>query len=299
MIISLAILSLLLMMISLVIRQLIVKSDVLNGRVQMLESIMGIEDLMRSEFQRLQFVPYCPEMLPSYNEMLVGYSLSVSYREYLQSSVMILSPKVEGQSAILDLLALRGGGSGGYSPVPRKRLQSIVQGSDILQVSGLQPTNLFVREALFVGDLTADLVGVRSFTFFVTDCRQSMVVKAQRRGSHFEMDAGDYLELRKNLDMEVLQVYIVKEYLIYLQLQNKRSYLTIDFLDGQVFYRMPDIVDMRLKQLDSGLLSVRLLLARPSQYVNSRQVYQNNDYVRVLENAQPPIFREILIGLEQ
>lgn len=166
-------------------------------------------------------------------------------------------------------------------------------------MSGLQPTNLFVREALFVGDLTADLVGVRSFTFFVTDCRQSMVVKAQRRGSHFEMDAGDYLELRKNLDMEVLQVYIVKEYLIYLQLQNKRSYLTIDFLDGQVFYRMPDIVDMRLKQLDSGLLSVRLLLARPSQYVNSRQVYQNNDYVRVLENAQPPIFREILIGLEQ
>lgn len=151
MVISLAILSLLLMMISLVIRQLILKSDVLNGRVQMLESIMGIEDLMRSEFQRLQFVPYCPEMLPSYNEMLVGYSLPVSYREYLQSSIMILSPKVESQSAILDLLALRGSGSGGYSPVPRKRLQSIVQGSDILQVSGLQPTNLFVREALFVG----------------------------------------------------------------------------------------------------------------------------------------------------
>lgn len=109
-----------------------------------------------------------------------------------------------------------------------------------------------------------------------------MVVKAQRRGSHFEVDAGDYLELRQNLDMEVLQVYIVKEYLIYLQLQNKRAYLTIDFLDGQVFYRMPDIVDMRLKRLDSGLLSVRLLLARPSQYVNSRRAYQNNDYVRVL-----------------
>lgn len=299
MIVSLAILSGLLMMVSLVVRQLLVKSDDLKGHIQMLESVVGVEDFMRAEFQKLQFVPYCPEMLPPYDDLQVGKGLSLDYQDYLQSSVKILSPKWGTQNSVLNLFSLKGGGGASYYPVPRKSLQGIVQGSEILQLSGLLPTNLFLKGSLFVGDLTADLVGVRSFVFYVTDCQKSMVVKAQRKGIFFEIDALDFWTLEREFNIGLLHVYIVKEYLFYLQLQNNRSFFTIDFLDGQVFYRMPDIVDMRFKLLEGGLLSIGLLLAQPSQYSTIRQIYQKGLYLRELENVRAPIYREVLIGLEQ
>lgn len=298
MVISLAILSGLLMMVSLVVRQLLVKSDDLTGHIQMLESVVGVEDFMRAEFQKLQFVPYCPEMLPPYGDLYVGKGISLDYRDYLQSSIMILSSKREVQNSVLNLFSMKGGGGANYFPAPRKSLQGIVQGSEILQLSGLLPTNLILRDSLFVGDI-ADLVGVRSFVFYVTDCQKGMVVEAQRAGVFFKVDELDYWLLEQEFNMGLLQVYIVKEYLLYLQLQNNRSFLTIDFLDGQVFYRMPDVVDMRFKLLEGGLLSIGLLLAQPSQYSTLRQVYQKDLYFKVLENARSPIYREVLIGLEQ
>lgn len=299
MIVSLAVLSLLLMVMAIVVRQLMINSDDLKGRVAVLESMAEMEDFLRKEFQQLQFVPYCAGLLPAYADMTIGDGMDEVYRDYLQESVRILKPRAGAQEVALDLAALRGSGSATYRPLARKTLSGIILGSEILQVSGLLPTSLYISGSRIVGELTSDLVGVRNLVFYITDCRESLVLKAKREGSAFEMAAEDYYMIGRMLDQSQLHVYVVREYLIYTQLQGDISSLVIDFMDGQAFLRIPDIVDLRFDLLNKGVLSIGVLVAQLSLRSQSHQVFKYETYSREVKNARSLGYRKILIGLEQ
>lgn len=298
MLVSLVIFSTLLMMLVGVVRHLVVSSRDVRDHVQMLESFIEAEDFFRKELRQLVFVPYCSEKLPSYNEMVVGSGVANDYQDYLQRSVMVSSPRGGVKNAVLDLRALRGSGGGSYEPRPRKNLQGIVLGSEVLQISGFLPVGLSLRSNQIVGELTSDLVGVRSLVFYLTDCRSSMVLEAKREGGAFIVGVEDYQKLNAIFDLSRLQIYVVKEYLIYLQVRNQESSLVVDFLDGQAFWRVPGFVDFRVSKESGGILSLQFLMGKRSDKDVGVILFEKNNYSRSIQNQKALDFRELLIGLE-
>lgn len=294
--VSLAIFSMLLMMIVVVIRQLVISDYNLKGRLQMFESLIEVEDFLRKEIRQLQFVPYCSGVLPSYQELEVGYGVSHDYREYLQQSVMRLRPKMGAQQAVLNLHSLRGNGGATYTPNPRKSLQGIAQGSEVLQLSGLLPVGIELNGLQLSGNLTPELVGVRRLMFYATDCQSSLVLEAKRSGDVFMVNENDFQRLKRDFDLEKLHFYVVKEYLIYLQIRNGGSQLVIDSLDGQAFLRMPGFIDLRL-EFDE-VLTIGLLMGLPVQKNLEVHEFEVEGYSRLIQNAIHLEYREISIGLE-
>lgn len=299
MLVSLVVFSILLMMLVEVVRHLVVNSRDVKDHVQILESFIEVEDFFRKEFRQLEFVPYCSEKLPSYAEMVIGNSVSSDYQDYLQQSVMILLPRDGTKNTVLDLHALRGSGGATYEPRPRKNLQGIVLGSEVLQISGLLPVGLSLASNRIVGGLTSDLVGVRSLVFYLTDCRSSMVLEAKRDGGAFVVEVEDYHKLKALFDLSRLQIYIVKEYLVYLQVRNQESSLVVDFLDGQAFLRIPGFVDFRVSKGSGGILSLQFLMGKRSDRDVGAVFFEKNDYSRRIKNQKALDFRGVLIGLEQ
>lgn len=275
-------------------RYLIVHGLILQGRVELLDSLIEAEDFFRKELGRLQFVPYCSGLLPAYQEMGVGKGVAYDYREYLQKSVIISSPRVH--EVEFDLWNLRGSGSGGFVPQPRKGITSIVRGSQLFQVSGLLPTRLRVIQGDLVGDLSADLVGIRSAIFYITDCRNSAVLSARREGDRFKISQEDYLLLQDRYEAKHLHVYLVKEYLVYLQVRQGISYLVVDFLDGQAFLRIPGFIDLQVSVGD--ILSIGVLVGKASLHEKKERMFAVDGREWRLKNIESLEYRQIEIGLE-
>lgn len=277
--------------------------NLLLGRLFLQESVGALsafteaEDFLRKEIGALQFVPYCPSMLPSYREMHVGHGVSEKYRDYLQHSVIVSLPRLGSDQAVINLWALSGSGSGTYNPPLEKTVSGISRGSSVFQVRGLLPVDLKLQGSLLVGDLTSDLVGVRDLVFYLTDCRSSMVLRAERNGDFFRMSKEDGFVVHDLFDQKRLHVYVVKEYLIYVKVEKSKSNLVVDFLDGQAFLRIPNFVDLRVELLKGGVLSIGLLLASPSINEVSELFFQAEGYGRILKNFNELEYRKVLIRL--
>lgn len=299
MFVGLGLSSLVLMMLVIVIRELNVHSAELKGNVQVLESLAAAEDFLRKEFQSLQFVPYCTGVLPPYHRVRLGSGMADEYRDYLQESFRVLMPRDGSKAEIVDLRALRGSGGATYMPPPRKNLTGILLGSEVLQVVGLLPTALSFQEGIISGYLTSELVGVRRLVFYVTDCQEGMVLEGSRVRDAFVVSEQDSEVLKRSFNQSRLHVYVVREYLIYLRVENQEPYLVIDFLDGQAFLRIPHIVDLSIVAKGEGVLSIGLLAALKSYGGRYYQSYEGERSFRQLKNAGVVHYRDIWIGLER
>lgn len=297
-IVALGLVSLLLMMLAVAMRQLSVQTSQLRGKVQVLESLNEVEVFLRREFRSLQFVPYCAAILPAYKVMAVGDGVSDDYRGYLQNPIRILAPREGAKSQQLDMRALRGFGTASYTPPARKNLTGVVLGSDVLEVSALLPTGLYLQDLHLMGNLTADLIGVRYLTFYITDCRESIVLSARRSDEGFILSTKDQQLLIRNFELSKLQIYVVKEYLFYTRIEQGIPHFVIDFFDGQAFLRVPDIVDLRFKLLADFRLSVALLAAKASYHRKNSQLFEVQHYKREIQNVNAISYRELFIALE-
>ncbi|MHC5225689.1 PulJ/GspJ family protein [Ignatzschineria sp. LJL83] len=296
--VALAILSLLMIGITSIMARLVESSEEVKGKIEILEVMHEAEDFFRKEFQKLQFVPYCTELLPFYSEMLIGEGVSPLYRDYLQQSIQVSKSRIEDREAVLDMSNLRGSGVGRYAPTPRKNVTGVVLGSDIVQVVGLLPTDLNLKGRFVEETTTSNLIGVRNLVFYITDCHSSMVLRSQRGSSGFELTAKDYKNLLGSFNLEHLHIYIVQEYFFYVQLQAGKASLVVDALDGQVFLRMPDIIDLKVDLQSNGVLSLHLLGARTSTKSKETNLVEREGYYRNVENTDAVIYRHLLIRLE-
>lgn len=298
MIAALGIMSFVLMLIVIFVRQSSVSGARLRSDVQILESLMEAEDFLRKEFQSLQFVPYCAGMLPPYDDMRLGEGIDENYRHYLQESVRILKSRKEVKESVVDLRNLKGSGSATYTPPARKNIAGILLGTDVLQMVGLLPTALQFHGDFVSGYLTADLVGVRRLIFYATDCRASMVFHGRREGDVFVVQASDEEILTRHFDPSRLHLYVVKEYLIYVKVEDQKPYFMVDFLDGQAFLRIANIADLRVDINPGGILSVGLIAASVSDRQGHDQVFKQETYSRIFKNAGTIRYRKLLLGLE-
>ncbi len=296
--VSLALFVFCLMFLSVSVRQLLIDRLSIQEKVDSLGFFAEAEDFLRKELGSLQFVPYCPGVLPDYREMAVGAGLSGFYRDYLLRSVIISLPRSGSDKEVVNLWALRGSGSGTYNPPLEKSVSGINRGSSVFQIRGLLPVDLQLQGSLLVGNLTSDLVGVRRLVFYLTDCRSSMALQAEREGSVFRLKEEDEAIVHDLFDRQRLHVYVVKEYLIYTKVEKNRSNLVVDFLDGQAFLRIPDFVDLRVVLLNGGILSIGLVFAKPSLVEVAVQTLRYGDYYRSFKNADALEYREVLIGLD-
>ena len=296
--VSLGIVSFLFMSVTTVMSRLVVSSESIKDRLQVMESLIEVEDFMRKEIQELQFVPYCSELLPAYSNALIGGGLDSAYRDSLHQSIRISRPQEVARESVLNMAHLRGSGSGGYAPAPNKVLAGIVQGSDVFHITGLLPTGLRLGIDRFEGELSQNLVGVRNVVFYVTDCQRSMILRAQRQGDAFELSRADLKMLQEHFELVQLHIYVVQEYLFYTQLQAGEASLVVDFLDGQAFLRVPSIVDFRVGFDEGSLLSIHLLGAKKSRDEVEGIVVEGEEYYRIVQNAQKTDYRYLVIGLE-
>lgn len=298
MLVALAILSLLMIGITFIMGRLVGSSEEVKGKIEMLEVMHEAEDFFRQEFQKLQFVPYCTDLLPPYSNMLIGEGVSLLYRDYLQQSIHVSRSRGEDREAVLDVSHLRGSGVGRYTPTPRKNVAGIVLGSDIAQVVGLLPTDLSLKGRFVEETAASNLIGVRNLVFYVTDCHSSMVLRSQRSRSGFELSAEDYQNLLVSFNLRRLHIYIVQEYFFYVQLQAGKANLVVDSLDGQVFLRMQDIIDLKVNLQSDGVLSLHLLGARTSRRAKEIHQIEGDGYHRNIEKAGTVVYRHLLIRLE-
>lgn len=297
MLVALGLLSLILLLVMASINHLIRNQYLLQKELGALDQMVEAEDFLRKELGRLQFVPYCPAMLPDFHNMYIGSELSFEYQDNLYRSIVVSLPEFVHENSVLDLWALRGSGGAGYKPILPKDISGIVRGSSVLQVRGLLPVDLYLEDSFLMGDLTAELVGVRNVVFYLTDCRASAAVKAKREGNFFELGSVDKKMVSEVLDLQRLQVYVVKEYLIYVKVEKNKSNLVVDFLDGQAFLRIPDFVDLRAELMSEGVLSIGLLLAKPSLGIVMESFVKEGEYIRKLRNFDVLEYRRLLIGL--
>lgn len=282
MLIGLALFAIILLMISIITRSWMVQTILLKQEVELLDSLVATEDLLRKEFETLLFAPYCPSLLPSYSSMILGVGVDKQYRDLLQKSLLISLPAPSHKAKALNLHKLQGRGSGQYTPEPMKKLQRLVEGSELFYLTGLKETGLSMQGIKIQGDMPASLIGIRGAYFYLTDCRNSMLLSANRQDEGFELSAVDLEVITQLFDQKKLQIYVMQEYLVYLQVRDQESFLVVDYMDGQAFYRAPYIVDMNL-QLRNSVLTILLVsgIARSALAENIVEVF----YDRTIENG--------------
>ncbi|WP_133243356.1 PulJ/GspJ family protein [Ignatzschineria ureiclastica] len=282
MLIGLTLFAIILLMISIITRSWMGQTILLKQEVELLDSLVVTEDLLRKEFETLLFAPYCPSLLPSYSSMMLGVNVDRQYRDFLQQSLLISSPTPAHKAKVLNLHKLQGRGSGQYSPEPVKKLQRLVEGSELFYLIGLKETGLSLQGAKVQGEMPASLIGIREALFYLTDCRNSMLLSANRKNEGFELSAIDLELITQWFDQKKLQIYVVQEYLVYLQIRDQESFLVIDYMDGQAFYRAPYIVDVGL-QLQNGVLTV-LLVSGITRSASAENIVEDF-YGRTIENG--------------
>lgn len=263
--------------------------------------VVQVEDVLRKELQSLHFAPFCPSMLPDFSEMKIGQGVSSDYRRRLTQSVVISSARASDRFAKMDLHRVNGRGSGTYEIPPLKVLQSVVQGADVVSISGLRPTGLRIEGDLIGGALPAEIVGVRSAYFYITDCRSGILLKADRYRETFRFNTVDIEQLVQQLDIEFMHLYVVSEYLIYLQVRDQVAYFVVDYLDGQAFLRVPHILDFKVELQSKGLLILDFLIGIRSVEPRRSFLYRygyGGEYERELENDVLVKGYSLLISLE-
>ena len=256
----------------------------IEAQISVMDALLEVEDFYRKELGRLQFAPYCPSLLPSYRELLLGGGMAEHYRDRLLAGVVI-SQRSAGVDPILDLLNLKGHGSATYEPIPPKNISRLLNGADLLYINGLFPSDLQLKGAYISGDYDSDLIGLRRGKFYITDCRNAILVEAERDEGLFRLDKIDFTRMGQWLDKEKIQIYLYKEYLIYLQVRDGVAQLVVDYLDGQAFLRIPYIVDMRLERRVDGL-SVRLVSGILSHRRKNRILVAEGGYRREFLNSK-------------
>ncbi len=295
MLVGLMLLAILLLMVIVITRSWVLQTLFLKQEIALLDSIVATEDLLRKELETLLFAPYCPSLLPAYSEMVLGSGVPEVYRQRLRNNVTISSPPNVQKMKTLDLQKLQGRGSGHYTPTPVKKLQSLVEGSEILYLIGMKETGLKLQQNKIHGDLPSSLLGLRSAYFYLTDCRHSMLLTAYRIDDGYEMQETDSEVIATTFDRERLQIYMVQEYLIYLQIRNKESFLVVDYMDGQAFYRAPYIVDLNI-YFNRGVLQFLLVTAIAKAL--PAQLVEEEGYYRMLQNSWSVAVWPVLIPLE-
>lgn len=282
MLVGLALFAIILLMVSMITRSWMMQTLLLKQEVELLDSLVATEDLLRKEFETLLFAPYCPSLLPPYSSMMLGVGVDRQYRDLLQQSLLISSPMPAHKVKVLNLHKLQGRGSGQYYPEPMKKLQRLVEGSELFYLIGLKETGLSMQGTKIQGDMPASLIGIRRAYFYLTDCRNSMLLSANRKDEGFELSAADLELISQLFDQKKLQIYVMQEYLVYLQIRDQESFLVIDYMDGQAFYRAPYIVDMNL-HLQEGVLTILLVsgIARSALTENIVEAFYN----RTIENG--------------
>lgn len=280
----------------------VVRTIILSEQeIEVQSRVIQVEDALRKELQSLYFSPFCPSMLPAFSDMRVGLGVSSDYHRRLTQSVVISSAVESDRFAKMDLHRLRGRGSSTYPVAPLKILQGIVQGSDIVSISGLRPTGLRVEDDLVNGVLPAEIVGVRSAYFYITDCRSGMLLKADRYRDTFRFNAADIDQLSQQMDMDLMHLYVVSEYLIYLQVRDQVAYFVVDYLDGQAFLRVPHILDFKAELQFGGVLAFDLLAGIRSIEPRRGSFYRygyHMGYEREFENDAFVDGYSLLISLE-
>lgn len=255
----------------------VVVSEGVNAtyRMRSLDSLLKVEDFLRKEISRLRFSPYCPALLPAYHKMSLGEGIDMHYRERLRESIIIYR-QVAARKRAVNIASLKGQGVGRYDRMPIKNLSGIVEGSDMTLITGLIPTALAISSYKIHGVLTEDLVGVRSMLFYLTDCSNSLLVRGKRVGDYFELNPADVDIVNSHLDSEVIHIYALKEYFIYLQLNAKEPFFVVDYLDGQAFLRVPYIVDVRFGVLDSDAFEAVLVSGVKAQMGTTGHDHNNS-----------------------
>lgn len=295
MLVALALFAMILGVLAIVTRSWMIQTNFLKREVALLDSVIATEDLLRKEFETLLFAPYCPSLLPSYSSMYLGQSVDARYRRDLQQNIWISTPPATQSAKPLNLYKLQGRGSSHYSPEPVKKLQRLVEGSALFYLVGLKETGLWLREEKIVGDLSASLIGIRNAYFYMTDCRNSILLLADRKDDGFVMGEQDLSIVKHHFDLSRLQIYLLQEYLVYLQIREQESFLVVDYMDGQAFYRAPYIVDLNIT-FEEGELTVLLVsaIAREAKAIDTIM----GEYQRIIENGWAIQAWPIVISLE-
>ena len=294
--VTLALTSILLMLAVGFVQSVLGWNSQLMGRVYLQDSLTEVEDFFRKEFGGLRFSPLCPLRLPAPNEFVLGDGIDSLYRDRLKYGLIVAKSNINA-STIVDLKNLRGSGATRYSPALVKNVSGIVQGQDVLMAHALLPTTLNVREGLIEGELTPDLVGVRSSKFYITDCTNSVVLEADRVRDHYVLKHDDFRKVALFIDSDRLHVYQVKEFFIYLQLQRGAPSLVVDGLDGQAFLRIPHIIGLSFK-VNNSLLHMQVVAGNPSLKEISDLKLDAGSGEIIYRNAASIEWRNIIVELE-
>lgn len=289
--VALALTSILITLLVLGVQVFVIESRNIVGRAQIVDALVEAEDFMRKEFKRLEFSPFCASLLPSWTEMALGVGVDESVRHQIDRSIIIYKPK-NGRDRYVDLRRLSGRGSGQYMPKPVKNLSGILSGSDMFLVSGFLPTEMQLDGVGVSGEQIVDMVGLRQVTFYITDCRQSVLLVGKRNGNRFEFDEGDYSLVERFVGGRFLQIYMLKEYLSYVQVRSGEPFFVIDSMDGQAFVRIAGVLGLVVKPLVEDMLNVVLVAGRAAGRsagdivgfeLLTGSIYQNADEVDVRE----------------
>lgn len=254
-IVALALTSILILTVLLFFQVASIKGRQLIATLQVMNSLEAVEGYLRKEFSRLEFAPFCPGLIPRGSDILTGIGFSREDRDQLQRSVTVYYQQRTKRSNV-DLQALKGQGAQRYSPVPVRSISGIVEGSDMFFVTGLLWVPMVLKDGSIEGEVIEDLVGIRRAKFYLTDCHQAVLVEGQRNGETFVFNDGDYPLLAALGKSAYVQVYMIKEYFGYLQIDKKKSFFVLDMLDGQAFVRIPLVLDMSVSLSAAGVLSV-------------------------------------------
>lgn len=263
----------------------------IEAQLSVMDALMEAEDFYRKELGRLQFAPYCSSLLPAYQDLFLGQEMDEGYRERLAAG-LIISQRVAGADRVVDLLKLKGHGSGTYQPKPPKNISRLLNGADLLYINGLLPSSLRLEGRYILGEYDADLIGLRKGKFYLTDCRNAFLVGAEREGGTFYLNEQDYARVTQLFDNRKLQIYLYKEYLLYLQIRDGVSQFVVDYLDGQAFLRIPHIIDMRLKPKIDGM-SVKLIAGIPSYRRKRSVTIEDQSYQRTFLNGEVVRVRDL------
>lgn len=296
--VALALISLLIGLLVLGVQVITSEGQRVIGRSQVVDALVEVEDFMRKEFRRLEFAPFCPSLLPLVGEMVLGVGIDTEYPYQLAQSVIIYKSRNSREPSI-DFNNLRGQGAARYDPRPIKNISGIVSGSDMFLVSGLLPTKMTLGSAGIVGETISDLVGIRSAKFYLTDCRSSALVIGRSAGAGFELDRADYQLVNALFKHNSLQIYVLKEYFHYVQIEGGRASFVVDALDGQAFIRVGGVVDMVVELQSEGMLSVVVAAGRRGAGRVQGAVIYPSLMDRGYQNADVIDVRNVIINLER
>ena len=283
-VVGLALAGTLLVMAVLTFQQVFHVQQQIEAQISVLDALMEVEDFYRKELGRLQFAPYCPSLLPPFQELFLGGGMTREYRDRMAMGVVI-SKRKAGSDPIVDLLKLKGHGSGTYLPKPPKNISRLLNGADLLYINGLIPSDLRLDGRYVVGEYDSDLIGLRKGKFYITDCQSALLLEAERDGGVFYIATEDYRRVKELFDPTQVQIYLYKEYLIYLQIRDDISQLVVDYMDGQAFLRIPFIADMRFNLRANGL-NIKLVAAVPSYRRKRAVIVEEEGYRRTFLNSE-------------